>query len=63
MEEALEDFDGEFPDCVDRIFACKSTVTVKGKQLDIRSIACKREDGNRLTYFSSFALGLEGACP
>jgi hypothetical protein len=36
MEETLEDFDGEFPNHFDRIFARKSTVTVKGKQSDIR---------------------------
>jgi len=36
MEETFEDFDAEFPNRFDRIFARKSTVTVKGKQSDIR---------------------------
>ena len=36
MEETFEDFDGEFPNRFNRILARQSTVTVKGKQLDIR---------------------------
>jgi len=36
MEKTLQDFDGEFPNRFDRIFARKSTVTVKGKQSDMR---------------------------
>ena len=35
MEETFKDLDAEFPDRFDRIFARKSTVTVKGKQSDI----------------------------